>query len=519
MKKILLLTCGTNACYHIAKILKTKFPKDFKIVGTDINKLWMIPTAPYLDDFFQCPCSTNKKYYPFILDLCKKESIDFILPSFDTDQQLFYSGNPELTALGVSSLGIDESIRTIYMNKEETYSYLNKIGLPTPKCYTLSNVKENDIYFVKPIHGVGSVGAKKMMGKEIKNDINEDFLIQEICFEPEVTLECFQYNGDFSSVARIRLCNKSGVCTKTHIYSDSDLEVIAKKFISCTNLPYIFNLQFMKNIDGEYVITDVNLRSAGGMSLSYAAGWDEVSAIAKIMLGRPQKEIFQSLKNPIEEQYVIRAYTDIVTKKVKRKIAFDFDGTLLDSRLRHSILMSDLLREKNINIDTSDLVSFKSNGSNNVKWLLSKGINESLANEIQKEWIEKIESTYYLKYDKLYPGIYSMLSKLSQNNSLYLVTARSNDFAAREQIESLNISQYFEEIFIVPSSSMSQDYKSNYLISRNIDVMIGDTEIDFAAACKAKCQFRVCLDGFRSRSFWSNKNVIEFNIEDFNSKF
>ena len=232
MKKILLLTCGTNACYHIAKILKTKFPKDFKIVGTDINKLWMIPTAPYLDDFFQCPCSTNKKYYPFILDLCKKESIDFILPSFDTDQQLFYFGNPELTALGVSSLGIDESIRTIYMNKEETYSYLNKIGLPTPKCYTLSNVKENDIYFVKPIHGVGSVGAKKMMGKEIKNDINEDFLIQEICFEPEVTLECFQYNGDFSSVARIRLCNNSGVCTKTHIYSDSDLEVISKKFIS-----------------------------------------------------------------------------------------------------------------------------------------------------------------------------------------------------------------------------------------------------------------------------------------------
>ena len=35
---LLLLTCGTNACYHIAKRLKELFGEKFRIVGTDINK-------------------------------------------------------------------------------------------------------------------------------------------------------------------------------------------------------------------------------------------------------------------------------------------------------------------------------------------------------------------------------------------------------------------------------------------------------------------------------------------------
>lgn len=78
--------------------------------------------------------------------------------------------------------------------------------------------------------------------------------------------------------------------------------------------------------------------------MSYAAGWDAVSALAHIMLGSDERTITASVDKNIPEQYVVRHYEDCVTKKVRGRIAFDLDGTLLDSRRRHEIVMDEVLK-------------------------------------------------------------------------------------------------------------------------------------------------------------------------------
>lgn len=514
-KTLLLLTCGTNACYHVSKVLKEKFPNEFRIVGTDINHRWMIPTSPYLDVFFQCPYSSTSDYYSFILKICIEEKVDFILPSFDEDQKKFYDGNPDLLKNGVTSLGINASLLDIYSDKVSISRFLKDNGLPVPTIYSKSELEDSQKYFVKPIHGVGSIGAREMIGKDLLNNWDKDVLVQECCCAPEVTLECFNYNGQLSSVARVRMASKSGVCTKTRIYHDHYLHSIAQRFASIAKLPYIFNLQFMKNTKGEMVITDVNLRTAGGMSLSYAAGWDETSALARIMLSQSEEEIFSSISMPIEEQYVIRAYTDIVTKKVNNRIAFDLDGTLLDSRKRHAILMHDILCRKGLNLSVDDLVEYKADGHNNIEWLQSRGFTIELAKEINREWIERIESPEYLQLDELYSHVIATLKLLSENNTLFLITARKNELSARKQISKLGISQYFEDVIVVPSGKQSSELKSIYLLDKRINFMIGDTEVDYNAAMKANCEFRVCLEGFRSQNFWADKAVTLFDINEF----
>lgn len=40
MKTILLLTCGTNACFRVAKVLKENYSDRIRIVGADINPRW-----------------------------------------------------------------------------------------------------------------------------------------------------------------------------------------------------------------------------------------------------------------------------------------------------------------------------------------------------------------------------------------------------------------------------------------------------------------------------------------------
>lgn len=502
---LLLLTCGTNACYHVSKRLKECFGDRIRIVGTDINKEWMISTGPSLDAFYQCPLSADQTYYPFIKDICAKEHVDYIMPSFDADQRLFYKGNPELDALGVTSLGISEKLLKIYASKEATNEFLISHQLPTPKCYRLEEIDTDKEYFCKPRNGVGSIGARKMKGSEIIALHDPDLMIEEICHEPEVTLECFNFSGQVFTVARERLGISKGVCTKTRVYHDEYLTSIAQKFAECIELPYIFNLQFMKGGDGDWKITDVNLRTAGGMSLSYAAGWDEVKALGKIMLG--EANVIVSVDKKVKEQYIIRAFTDIVTKQVEKRIALDLDGTLLDSRRRHRVVMDYVLSEKNIFLDTSDLLSYKADGKNNLSWLRHKGVDEEVASEINNRWIDLIEQDDFLDEDVLYPDTIRILNSLSKDNMLILLTARNNREGVMKQVERLGIKQYFDEICVVETSKQTPLLKSKILSDKNINEFHGDTESDMEAALHAGCQFYATTRGFRSINFWNNKNV------------
>mgnify|MGYP002624725689 CR=1 FL=1 len=513
MKKLLLLSCGTNACFHIAKILKSKFCNDFYIVGCDINKKWLIPTCDCLDEFYQSPFSSDENYYSFVLEVCKKEKIDFILPSFDNDQFLFPCDNQNLKELGVKSLAISSSL-DFYHDKERTNNFLELIGIPVPKRFTNDSVENETEYFVKPVHGVGSTGIHKKIGAEIKKS-NEDCaknIIQELCFEPEYTLECFLYNEKIYSVVRERIASKSGVCTKTRIFQDKELEQYAYRLAENSSLPHIFNMQFMKNQKGEYVCTDLNLRTAGGMSLSYAAGWDEISALANIMLGRDEATILSSVNKTVPEQYIVRHYEDSITKVVKKRIAFDLDGTLLDSRKRHEIVMADVLGKYGIELDTSDLVSFKSDGHNNIDWLLSKGISEDKAKEINSDWISLIENSECLKSDSLYPDVEEILSNLSKDNDLFLITARNNKDNAYKQIKQLGIAQYFADISIVDTCSETPALKADKLQKYGVDCFIGDTESDYKAAQIAGCDFKAVNYGFRSKKHWNGISIESLEV-------
>ena len=507
MIRLLLLTAGTNAGYHIAKTLKEKYGCIFYIVGCDINKKWLIPTAPYIDAFYQCPYINSGSYYSFIIEVCKKEDIQYLLPSFDADQNLFNSDNEDLKDLDIVSFGLSKKVLNFYVDKIKTNQYLNSIGLPIPLFYLKDNLEDDFEYFVKPINGVGSIGAKRMRGKDIRKLVDENIIIQEICEEPEYTLECFNYNENLASIARERLGTNSGVCTKTRVFKDVALEKIAITLASSIKLPHIFNLQFMINHEGQRVITDVNLRTAGGMSLSYAAGWDEVSALAGIMMNLPETEILNCVSGQIKEQYVIRAYTDIVTKSFNKHVAFDLDGTLLDSNRRHEVLLENILKNYKYNISVEGLLSYKSNKHNNIEWLTEQGIPEEEALLINKEWEDNIETEIYLSYDTLYPDSIDVLKTLSRDNELYLLTARNNKEGLSKQILSLGIGQFFTKIIDVPSNTSSPDNKAKILSLYSIDTFVGDTEVDYYAADMSGCKFIASTFGFRSNFFWSNFNV------------
>ena len=499
---ILLLSCGLNAGYHFSKTLKERFNNKFKIIGADINKPYLVSNYHYIDTFYQVPFSNEANYYETIIEICRKEKIDYIIPTFDNDQMLFYPENEDLKSLGIISLSTPKNTLEFYKNKALMFEKLKTLKLPVPEIYSIKDLKEQVDYFIKPVNGVGSKGAQKTKKHEIEiiENINS-YLVQEVCSEPEITLECFHYNGRLSCAARQRIETKAGVCTKAKVFYSAELEGIAKQLVQKIECPHFFNLQFMKNDKNEFVITDINLRFAAGMSLTYAAGWDEVSSIGNLMLGNGEEKIFEPLNLNCPVQYVTRAYTDIVTKKVKKIIGFDLDGTILNSFDRHTAVLSDALKIYNITLNLSDFIDSKRNGSSTYEYLISKNIPSKTANEINKYWCNHIEDEKYLVSDFLYANVEKKLKDLSKDNELILITARNNRKNCLNQLKKLGITKYFSEIHIVKSDANTYKQKARILKESKVSVYIGDTESDKEACDISGIKFEPVFYGFRTEKY------------------
>lgn len=498
MKKILLLSCGTNACFHFAKIIKEKFNKDFYLIGADINPSYLVPSINYLDKFYKVPYSNKNGYYETVLKILKDEKADYILPSFDIDQKLFYPENKKLLKLNVNSLGSKFDTLNFYRDKKNTFKYLKENNLPVPEIYTAENLKNDNVYFIKPKNGAGSNNCRKISKKEILEIKNiNDFIIQEVCTPPEITVECFYLNGRISSCARERIETKAGVCSKAKVFKNNILENIAKEFAEKFNPPLFFNLQFMKNSKNDFVITDVNLRLAGATGLSYAAGWDEVSAIANYILKKSEDEIFSSLKLNAPVQYSIRTYCDIITKTCAL-IAYDLDGTILNSFERHIKVMELALKKYGVKLDLSDFIEQKRQGLNNIKYLEKKGVPLQLREKIQNFWIKNIENEEFLNLDFLYPDF-----KIEKNS--ILITARRNKENCLKQLDKLQIKNLFSDIFIVEPSKNAAELKAKILTEKNVYKMYGDSETDKTACKLSGTEFIPCYHGFRNETYLNLK--------------
>lgn len=497
MKKLLVLSCGTNAHWHVLKILREKFSSVFTLIGTDSNPHYMVAASSVLDRFYQVPVSKDPDFRSAIESILCRERPDYILPIFDFDQQIFFDGASILEKYGTRSLSTPCETLGVYSNKVNMQNAMLKSGLPVPQMFHIGDVKKNVTYFVKPIRGNGSAGACRRLGQDLNEQDFKENIVEEICSGPEVTMECFVYEGRLSSICRERLGVKAGVCTRARVFKSQKLEQIGRRFLAAFKTPAIFNLQFMKNGNGCYVITDVNLRCAGAMGLSYMSGWDAVSALAKSLLDRSSDEIFESLPEIVPEQFVVRVNDDRVTQIESKTVAFDLDGTLLDSRERHKRVLDAVLSKYAVEIDTADLLLFKRSGRNNVDFLVSKGMDESMARIVQRDWIDAIEQEKYLEEDCLYSDAIKLLEKYDDWKRI-LVTARSNLDGLHETLKRVGLVKYFDEIKVVNPGQGASREKARILMAQKVLIFYGDTRSDYEAAKMADVRFEFREKGFHA---------------------
>lgn len=184
---------------------------------------------------------------------------------------------------------------------------------------------------------------------------------------------------------------------------------------------------------------------------------------------------------------------------------FDLDGTLIDSRKRHWMLMVDTLRKHGIRVGADfaySYMKFKADGHNGKRYLTDVlNIEESVANDIQNEWILHIEDEVWLQFDELYDDVVSTLRKIS--GDILFLTIRNNKDSLIQELMRLGLSGY--KVIVLPH----HEKKSEVLKQFTEDcIMVGDTEIDYYAAMEAGCNFYILSRGFRSNKYWEKQSVI-----------
>ncbi|RZG76959.1 HAD family hydrolase [Acinetobacter sp. WCHAc060025] len=182
------------------------------------------------------------------------------------------------------------------------------------------------------------------------------------------------------------------------------------------------------------------------------------------------------------------------------KIIFDLDGTLICSKKRLYKLFCDLVKSKELGFDEYWNLKFMGNTNQDI---LKNRFNYSLVEitEFIDHWMINIESDTYLKMDSLIPGVADFLDKISQNNELYICTARQSISQVTEQLADLGILVFFRNVYVTEQkrTKIQLLIDSGLDLSEN-DLFIGDTGHDILTGKEFGMTTIAVLSGFMSEA-------------------
>jgi carbamoyl-phosphate synthase large subunit len=237
------------------------------------------PTFHLADRSFRVPPCLDGSFPEAVLEICRREAIDLIVPTIDTELPVYAAHRESFAREGVLvAVSSQETINTC-RDKVRTHSWLRQHGFPTPEQWHGAEIPPNLAYpvIIKPRHGSASVGVCRAQDRD-----EMAFYLRRIK-DPivEVELRGTEYTVNFyvsrtgrvlSAVPHQRMEVRAGEVSKGMTVKHGGLMETARRLGEA--LPQAFgamNFQCFL-IDGAAQITEINGRFGGGYPLAHQAG-------------------------------------------------------------------------------------------------------------------------------------------------------------------------------------------------------------------------------------------------------
>lgn len=287
-KTVLLTGTGGPASAGMVSILRKW---GYRIVAVD-----MLPCSPafYLSDkAYVVPAGNSLEFLPRLQEICHIENVDAIVSVVDEEL-------PHVSKLEKSGIHIIQprsEFVGLCLDKYRCMKELKKRGINVPPTWLVKEVPSDAAYplFIKPRVGRGSRGIGKVNSHDdlVRFLANSAYSADDLLAQPfipgtEFTVSVVVWrDGDVQAVVPKEIISKVGVTRLAVTRKNRKIHDLCLAIQNEFRADGPFNVQLSMDKNGEPVPFEINPRFSTSITLTMAAGIDELGGIlSQALFGR-----------------------------------------------------------------------------------------------------------------------------------------------------------------------------------------------------------------------------------------
>lgn len=316
MKKANILITGVSSSNALSFIkgLRNQREVQVSITGTDIYQRSLSAGASFVDFFSRVPLAGDKNYIPAIINICKKNKIDIIVPIIDEEFIFISCARKKFQEIGARVMLPEHSQLLLCRDKYKTYLFLKEHGIPTPATSLNFSATKRYPVLAKPRFGRGSKDIRTIYSKEDINGLRlRSFIFQEIVKGQEYSIDTLSdLNGRVVAVVpRLRLEIRNGTSYKAKTVKSRMLEEMCAFICTKLGLKGPACIQCMVTPKGAPYFFEINPRIGSAVALTIRAGINIPLLAVKNILGMK----LDNLVGEFQEDVIMLRYWDEVFNK------------------------------------------------------------------------------------------------------------------------------------------------------------------------------------------------------------
>jgi carbamoyl-phosphate synthase large subunit len=280
------------------------------IVGTDINPL--SPALYVCDRALVAHPIHHEGYLSELLSIIKKNKIDLIIPTIDTELGLLAQYRSEIEKFGARVMISSPEAVGICQDKRRAYEFMIENRFDTPWTSEPSLVRADDLkypVFMKPWNGSAS------RSNALVRDANEfrvvsrtipNCIVQEFVTGQEHTCDVYvDFTGKVRCVVpRKRIEVRSGEVSKSQTVKLPKMMEACRRLVELLGLgPGVVTIQCFLTGKNKIRFIEINPRFGGGAPLSIQAGADFPKWILSEWMGKKNRISFDAWRDSL---YMLR---------------------------------------------------------------------------------------------------------------------------------------------------------------------------------------------------------------------
>ena len=290
---VMITSIGSVTAQGVIKGLRAQSECAVRIISTDMKAN---NAGRYFSDaFYQVPRPSDDTYLAVLLEICKNERVDLLIPIHDQELLPVAEHAHAFTALNCVAVVSNPDTIRICHDKYQTYHFFKRIGIETPMTFRAEEVLSGAARieypaFLKPAKGAAAIDTYVVRDKEelaqLARRVNEP-LVQELEDGTEFSVDVLADFGGavLGVVPRTRDETRHGASYKGTTVRDE--EIIRKATSIAERLQIIgpCNIQCFKTTQGRIVFFEVNPRFSATHAHTIASGMNTPHLLLKMLKG------------------------------------------------------------------------------------------------------------------------------------------------------------------------------------------------------------------------------------------